>query len=281
MTSDDQTPARPLPSDGSEQDPPTGPTTPVSADQGATPGPGGASAATPERPKTLWPEGTQFGRADKICGSLLAFITAFSLVMLPLRPVILGMEPLALVALTGSRTGMVASGALAATGHGWWPVALVIGTLSLVKFHWIFWWAGKLWGDWFVASLVGPGEKAAKRAKRAEAITRKYDVLAMLLTFIPFVPVPSPIVYAILGTSGTSLRRFLALDVLWALVLQSLYLYLGWRIGEPAVRLLDEFATYSWYLTGAILVFIVVGAFRAARKEAAQKDAGTETTDRA
>lgn len=217
---------------------------------------------------TPWPEGTQFGRADKICAWLLGLTMAFGLVMLPLRPVVLGLAPLALVALTGSRTGLVACGALAATGQTWMaPVALVIGVVSLVKFDPVFWWAGRLWGDWFIASMVGPSAGAQKRAKRAERLTRRYDVLAIAVTFIPFVPIPRSIVLAVLGTSGTSLRRFLAIDLVCAVALQTTWLYLGWRIGEPAVHLLDEFAKYSWYLTGAIVLFVVVASMRAARAE--------------
>lgn len=237
-----------------------------------------ASAAPAARPAkkqtTPWPEGTQFGRADKICAWLLGLTMVFGLVMLPLRPVVLGLAPLVLVALTGSRTGMVACGALAATGQPWLaPVALVVGVLSIVKFDPVYWWAGRLWGDWFIASMVGPSKGAQKRAKRAERLTRKYDILAIAVTFVPFVPIPRSIVLAVLGTSGTTLRRFLAIDLACAVVLQSLWLYLGWRIGQPAVYLLDEFAKYSWYVTGAIVLFIVVAAVRGARTEEREKAA--------
>lgn len=250
--------------DADEPTPPAEPDT--TADSGAERS-GGAAAGTQQQ--TLWPEGTQFGRRDKIAGAWLAFATVFNLAMLPARPVLLGLQPLLLVTLTGSRTGMVACGALAATGQAaWWPLALVLGTASLVKFHWIYWWAGRLWGDWFIASMTGPGKRARRNAARAEAVTRKYDYLAMFLTFIPFVPIPAPIVYALLGTSGTRLRRFLFWDVLWAIVLQATYFGLGWRLGEPAVAVLDEFAKYSWWLMGAIILFMVVGAVRASRQEA-------------
>ncbi len=244
---------------------------------------GNDSEAAPEHPvgqdgaraDTPWPQGMTFGRADKVCMTLFVALGLFSLAMLPLRPVILAMEPLALVALTGSRTGMVASGALAAVGQASWPLALAVGTLSIVKFDLVYWWAGRLWGDWFIASLVGTSKGARKRAKRAEAVARRYAFWAIALTYLP-VPIPSAIIYAVLGTAGMSLRRFLVIDLLWAFVVQSGYLYLGYRIGEPAVALLEEYARYSWYLAIAIIVVIVVGSIRAARarnrKSAARGD---------
>ena len=122
----------------------------------------------------------------------------YGLAMIPLRPVILGLAPLVLVTLTGSMTGMVMCGAFAATGASWWPFALILGTLGAMKFDPIFWWAGKLWGDQFIASMVGPTPRARKRAQRAEALAKKYDVLAILITYIPFLPIPGAIIYAVL-----------------------------------------------------------------------------------
>lgn len=234
------------------------------------PPPTGAGASSPGRQQMPWPEGTTFGRADKICLALIVLTTLFGLAMLPARPVLLGLAPPALVAISGSRTGMVASGALAAVGQlPWWPLLLVVGIVSLVKFDPVYWWAGRLWGDWFIKSMVGPSAGAQKRAARAEALARKYDVIAIAITFIPFVPIPRVVVLAVLGASGTSLRRFLAIDVACGVVLQSFYLWLGFRLGAPAVAVLDELAKWSLWVALAIVVFVTVGAYRSARKEQA------------
>lgn len=231
---------------------------------------------------TLWPKGTVFGRADKICLALIIGVTIFGLIMMPARPVILTWAPLAIVALTGSRTGMVACGALAATGAAGMPtplaiaLPLIIGIVSIVKFDPIYWWAGRLWGDWFIKAMAGQTKRSQKRAARAEALARKYMVPAIGLTYIPFVPIPAAIIYAVLGASGTTLKKFLAVDLVFAAIAQVIYFTMGWFIGEPAVALLDELAKYSLWLALAIIIFVMGASFRAswvAEKEKAARKA--------
>ncbi len=231
----------------------------------------------------LWPEGTVFGRNDRICLALIVGVTIFGLIMLPARPVILTWAPLAIVALTGSRTGMVACGALAATGSAGMPlplaiaVPLIAGILSIVKFDPVYWWAGKLWGEWFIKAMAGQTKRSIRRAERAEQLARTYMIPAIGLTYIPFVPVPAAIIYAVLGASGTKLRTFLGIDLVFATIAQVTYFTLGWYIGQPAVALLDEFAKYSLWLALGILVFIIAGSVRTsiiAEKERAAQEAG-------
>ena len=235
-----------------------------------------------DEPPTLWPKGTQFGRADKICLALIVGVTVFGLIMMPARPIILTWAPLAIVALTGSRSGMVACGALAAVGAAGMPtpmaiaVPLVVGTISVVKFDPIYWWAGKLWGDWFIKAMAGQTERQQRRAARAEALARRYMVPAIGITYIPYVPLPVAIIHAVLGTAGVSLRKFIAVDLVFAAIAQIGYFTLGWFIGEPAVQLLEELAKYSLWLALAVIVFIFVGSYRAsmkAEKEKAQRRA--------
>lgn len=230
-----------------------------------------------ERPTTLWPEGTTFGRADKSCLALIIGVMIFGFVMMPARPVILTWAPLALVALTGSRSGMVACGALAATGQAGMPTPLaiaaplVVGIVSVVKFDPIWWWAGKLWGDWFIKAMAGQTERQRRRAARAEALARKYMVPAIGLTYIPYVPLPTSIIYAVLGAAGTSLKKFMVVDLIFAAMAQSGYFALGWFIGEPAVVVLEELAKYALWLALGIFVLIFAGSYRTAARAEKEK----------
>ncbi|MBO3130258.1 DedA family protein [Dermatophilus congolensis] len=237
-------------------------------------------------PTTLWPQGTKFGRADRICLGLIIGVTVFGLIMMPARPVILTWSPLVIVALTGSRTGLVACGALASTGQAGMPtplaiaLPLVIGVISMVKFTPIYWWAGKLWGDWFITALAGQTERQQKRAARAESLARRYMIPAIGLTYVPFVPIPAAIIHAVLGASGTSLKKFLSVNLVFAAIVQSIYFTMGWYIGEPAVALLDELAKYSLWLALGIFVFIMIGSFRTAartEKERQNRRSGNAT----
>lgn len=54
-------------------------------------------------------------RADIVCLTAIGIVGIHGLVMLPLRPVMLGLAPHVLGSL-GYRTGLIMSGALAATG---------------------------------------------------------------------------------------------------------------------------------------------------------------------
>lgn len=207
----------------------------------------------------------------------MAAASVYGLILLPLRPVILGLAPHVLGSL-GYRTGLVMTGALGSLGDPWWPLVTLLGALMAMKFDWIFWWAGKLWGDQFIASMVGPTPRARKRAQRAEALAKKYDVLAILITYIPFLPIPGAIIYAVLGAAGTSLKRFLTITVLGAFVTRVLYFILGYQIGEPAVAALEVFNKYMWYVSIALLVGIVVVSMRSARKQQLADEAAAAAT---
>ena len=86
------------------------------------------------------------GRQDIICWAAISLTGIYALALLPFRPILLGANPYLLAALGGSRTSTVTIGALYATGVGWWPLGLVLGTFGAMKFDAIFWWAGKLLG---------------------------------------------------------------------------------------------------------------------------------------
>lgn len=228
-------------------------------------------SADGEAERLPWPAGYEFGKQDGICASLIGLMTIYGLAMIPLRPVILGLAPIVLVSLTGSMLGLVMCGALGSTGWPWWPAALIIGTLSAIKFDFVWWWAGKLWGDHFIASIAGQTERARRRAKRAENLTRRYDILALGLGHVPYLPVPRSIVCAVLGAAGSSIKRLFIINTIFSAIVASTFLYLGWQIGEPAVAVLEEFGKYTWYVSIVLLVVVFYIAFRSAKKSAAAK----------
>lgn len=281
-TSDQPEPAQP-----SDPEIPTADTSPTSETAGTsetsgttdTAGTSGASdGATAAPPQQPWPAGYEFGKQDGICATLIGLMTIYGLAMIPLRPVILGLAPIVLVSLTGSMLGLVMCGALGATGWPWWPAALIIGTLSGIKFDFVWWWAGKLWGDHFIASIAGQTERARRRAKRAENLTRRYDILALFLGHVPYLPVPRSIVCAVLGAAGSSIKRLFVIDVAFSFLFASLFLWLGWQIGEPAVAALEEFGKYMWYVSIVLLVGVFYVAFRSAKKQSDAQKASGQTT---
>lgn len=197
------------------------------------------------------------GRQDIACWTAFALTGVYALVMLPLRPVIFAASPYVLAGITGSRTAVVTIGALTAVGGGhWWPVGLVLATLAIMKFDWIYFWAGKLWGRGLIEIIAGRSARSARRAAKAEALADKYGPVAVLATYI--LPLPSPVIYAAVGSAGMRWRTFLVLDAISAFGTRVLFMFLGYQIGKPAVRVVKVIADYSWYLSLAIIVGMIL-----------------------
>lgn len=192
-------------------------------------------------------------RADFACLTAMSLAGIYGLVMLPLRPVILGLAPHLLGSL-GYRVGLVMVGALAATGVSGWPIVLVIGSLMAMKFGWIFWWAGKLWGRKILDVWVSEkSPRTQRRFERAWSWAHRYETLAIVVTFLP-IPIPQSVVYAALGAAGTSLKKFLGVSLAAALASSGVYMLLGYALGEPAVQIVQAYQQYLYYLSIAILV---------------------------
>jgi membrane protein DedA with SNARE-associated domain len=202
-------------------------------------------------------------RSDIWCWSLFSLTGIYALVLLPLRPVLLGANPYLLAALGGSRTTAVTIGALAATGVGWWPLGLVLGTFGSVKFDPLYWWAGKLWGRGLIEMVAGRSARAARNAARAERLAARFGPLAILLTYV--IPLPSAVVIASVGAAGMRLRTFLLIDILGAASTRAIYIYLGYRIGQPAVDVVEVIAKYSLYLSLVLLAGVIISSVRQSR----------------
>lgn len=247
------------------------PEDPPTEDASAVPSP--EPVETEKRPAEWWedprmPWKGKPGRNDILCWVAFSLTGVYALVLLPLRPVLLGANPYLLAALGGSRTSAVTIGALAATGLGWWPLGLMLGTFGAVKFDPVFWWAGKLWGRGMLELVAGRSPRAARNAERAERLTKKYGVVAVLLGYV--IPLPSAVIYATLGATGMRLRTFVLIDVIGAGSTRAIYIYLGYRIGQPAVDVVEVIAKYSLWLSLVLLAGVIISAVRQSRRRPAK-----------
>ncbi len=200
-------------------------------------------------------------RVDLLCWLAFSLTGLYALVMLPLRPVLLGVSPVLLAFLTGSTSAMVTIGALAATGTGSWPVPLVLGAIGVMMFDPIYWWAGKLWGRGLLEVMSGRSPRAARAADRAERLAQRYGVAAILVTYLP-VPLPGPIVYATVAATGMRLRKFILIDFIGALVSRAGYIWLGYALGQRAVDVVEVVAKYALWISLALIVGIVITSLR-------------------
>ena len=198
------------------------------------------------------------GRADIACLAWFGVVGVFSLILIPTRAWLLATAPGILAMVTGGRTAVTASGAVASVGQmAHWPLVLLVASVLSLKFDWIYWWAGKLWGRGMIEIWAGRSKRAARGYARAEKWARKLGPLGF---FVAYVPIPLPlmqVVFVLSGATEMSLKRFLVYDYVASTIWLTGFFVLGWQLGAPAVAILDVYARYAGYVAIALLVLIV------------------------
>lgn len=213
-------------------------------------------------------------KADYWCLGWFGFVGIFSLVLIPVRAWMLPNAPEWFAMLTGSRTAVAVTGAFAGEGRlEHWVVVFIVASILSLKFDWIYWWAGKLWGRGMIEVWAGQSKRAAKSYARAERWAEKLGALGFIVAYIP-IPLPlMQVVFVISGATNMSVKRFLAYDYIASTMWLALYFWLGWRFGEPIVGVLDWYAKISLYVALGLIVVIVVSSVLTSKKKAAAKAA--------
>jgi membrane-associated protein len=196
----------------------------------------------------------------------IVFSGAYALLLLPAVPSLVGTHPLALELFRGSTTSMVTMGALARTGHASLLVAVLAGIPGSMMFDWLYWWAGRRWGERGLRMFVGNTSKSAKRMAWAERASRRWGWLAVATAYV--LPIPSALVYAAVGWTGMRLAVFLVWDFVGALLWVLLVVGLGYAIGQRAVDVAHAVSHYALGLTLLLVVAIVARQVWAARRNA-------------
>jgi membrane-associated protein len=236
---------------------------PTDAPPGERPDPPGANGRG-GRPQPLPWQG-RGERADWIIMGGIAASAAVPLLLLPLIPALVSSHPALLEALRGSTASIINMGARARIGETSIVLAVVLGVPSLMMFDWVYWWAGRRWGDAvFVWLLGGPGPKTQQRLERLHRIEAKVGPFAVVFAYV--LPVPAALVYAAVGDGGMRLGVFLALDVLGTLLWTGLLSAAGYGFGQSAVDVADTISHYGIWATLAIVVFVMVTARRRQRR---------------
>jgi len=207
------------------------------------------------------------GPADTAIVLLIGLYVVYSLALWPLVPALIGSHPLLLEIVGGSTLAEVTIGAHSRLGELPLWLAVAAGVPSSMMFDWVFWWAGRRWGDRALHLMLGrdpsPRGRARReaRAARLERTAERFGPAAVVLAY--YLPVPSLLIYVAAGLSGMRLRTFLALDLLGALLWVGPIVGLGYAIGKPAVDVVHRIDHYSTLLAlGVIVVVIAVQARR-------------------
>jgi membrane protein DedA with SNARE-associated domain len=197
------------------------------------------------------------GRADLVCWIGIAAVGVYGLIMLPLRAYLVVANPVLQAALTGSRSALVVLGV---TNNPLWGLGLVLGILSIVKFDWIYFLAGRLWGRGLIELMGGRSKRAARNADRAERLARRWGVPAVLITYLP-IPIPAAVIYATVAMAGMSWKKFWIVNIIGAVVIQCTWVALGFWLGEPARVVVEAYAQISMYVAFALLAAVFIGVF--------------------
>jgi len=209
-------------------------------------------------------------RSDIACLTWIGVLGILSLAMLPLRAWLLGSPDRLpwLVGLIGSRSGTALLGSVTRVG-GQLPVVwpILLGVVMSIKLDWTYWWAGKLWGRGMIEVWAGQSPRAGRNYARAERWANKLGWLGM---FVAYVPIPLPlraVIFVLSGAQGMSWKKFMLLDFAACLVWLIGYFYLGYFVGDPAVKVLEYYAKVANYVAIGLVIAIVAVAFmRSSRK---------------
>jgi membrane-associated protein len=249
-----------------------------SAEGAATPTPArqrwGGREYSPEEieaAKQQWrdmrPWDSPMARADKVLIGATVAVIVFGLVSLPFRPFLLASHPVLLGLATGSLSAIGAGAAFARVGDTALWLVIGAGVIGMIKFDWLFWWAGRRWGAKGVRFFV-PSE----RAQRFVARVRSWPtwIMPLLVVAAALPGVPSLLVHLLAGLAGMRLLTFLLANAVGAALIASLVAGLGYGLGQYAVDVVLAVDRYALWITIAIAVFV---AYRAG---AAQNRKGKE-----
>lgn len=200
-------------------------------------------------------------RADRTLALILGLYGLYLLALWPLVPALLGSHPLLLETISGSVLAEVAVGAHSRLGELPLWLAVAAGVPGTMMFDWVFWLAGRRWGDralhLFSGRATSPRQRARREARtaRLERMADRFGPVAVVLAY--YLPVPNVLIFAVSGLSGMRLRTFLALDLIGTLLWVGPIVGLGYGLGRSAVDVVHRIDHYSTLVSIAVLVAVI------------------------
>ena len=199
--------------------------------------------------------------ADLICLGAISLSGVYYFALAPLRPLLIARHTTLLVLLTGSTESLIAAGAFIHAGRVALLPVLGAALVGLVKFDPLYWWAGRLWGPRVTELLTGRGSRGRWRRwvdwwqRRLSGVATRFTPLAVVVA--PFLPVPSALFYAAAGWEGMGLGWFLVFDAIGELLWAGVLLWLGYALGQRAVRVVEVISQYGLWISLAIVALVM------------------------
>jgi membrane protein DedA with SNARE-associated domain len=212
---------------------------------------------------------------DVLCAIAIVVSAIYAVATIPLTPALISTHPVLLELLTGSNSSIVAAGAYADVENKLQLVFVIAAALpGMMRFDWVYWWAGKLWGHTIVERLGHRSPRSAALARLIESRGRRYA--GPLVTLAAFLPSgASTAVYAAAGWTGLPLIWFIVFDTLGSAAWSALLAVGGYALGSEGVRLATLASRYA-LVTVCVLVIAMIAPplWHSWRERRARKAAG-------
>jgi membrane-associated protein len=224
-----------------------------------------------EAAKQQWrdmrPWDSPMARADKVLIGATAAVIVIGLASFPLRPFLLASHPVLLSLATGSLSAIGAGAAFARIGEATLWMVIGAGVIGMIKFDWLFWWAGRRWGAKGVRFFI-PSERAQRFVTRVRSWPTWIMPLLVVAAALP--GVPSLLVHLLAGLAGMRLLTFLLANAVGAALVAGLVAGLGYGLGQYAVDVVLTIDRYALWITIAVAVFVAYRAGAAQNRKAAK-----------
>ena len=202
--------------------------------------------------------------ADKAILILVFVFLAYNIVLRIFTPFLLAEHSLLLSFLSGSSASIGAAGAFAKVDDTSVLIPIILGTLGGVKFLWLFWWAGKRWGNKII-EMVSPSPKIAERFLKLKE-KKKLGALLLLVSDLP--GVPGMLINLLVGWQKMNIFVFLLLSSIassfWVIVV-ALAGYQAGQTGVDIVMTIDKYAI--WFSFSIIFILVFVNTRKSIKEE--------------
>jgi membrane protein DedA with SNARE-associated domain len=194
---------------------------------------------------------------DVVCALAIVVSGVYAVATIPLTPALIASHPVLLELLTGSTSSIMSAGAFSDVDSKLQLALVVVAALpGIMRFDWVFWWAGRLWGHRIVERLSHSSPRMARLAGLAEARGRRWaGPLVALAAFLP--AGASTAVYAAAGWAGLPLLAFVLWDTLGSAAWISVVAMGGYLLGSTGVTLAGLVSRYA-LVTICVLVVLLI-----------------------
>ena len=183
--------------------------------------------------------------------------------LLPFVAPLVGTHPVLLEVLNGNTAAIISAAAFVRVGQGTLVVVLLAALPGLMKFDLFYWWAGRLWGERVIALLSGRRNRGGRYMARVQRWGRKFTWPAMVVG--QFLPIPTAIIYVVVGWAGMRLITFIILDAISTLLWAGMLAGLGYELGHHAVVVAQAISHYGLWISIGLIVVIVFFQIRSQR----------------